>query len=291
MIGDFGCAQWIASGEKAIRGSPMYMAPEAARGQEQGMPADIWAFGCTVIEMITGRPPWPDAADSAGGIHKNCFSGVAPAIPAWFSDDAKDFLVNCFWMEPEGRWTAEQLLRHPFVESSCSVSNPANFTWVSPKSILDLCLWESMEKDEEREEEEFLKESAVSKLQELAAASSCPNWSWDEQWINTRNVSGKCTEEAATVAGGEVVLGEFLTVAEGESTNSGVESIFSTDDCHLQEGDYEMICSSCKFKIIEFCNDKYKNCLRFLIGSLVEIKLALCCFSRYYFSIVYTSQS
>ncbi|KAK8960302.1 Mitogen-activated protein kinase kinase kinase 1 [Platanthera guangdongensis] len=69
-IGDLGCARLIASGEREIRESHMYMAPEAVRGEEQGMPADVWALGCAVIEMATRRPPWPDVANAAMGIRR-----------------------------------------------------------------------------------------------------------------------------------------------------------------------------------------------------------------------------
>lgn len=34
------------------------MAPEVARSEEQGFPADIWVLGCTIIEKATGCSPW-----------------------------------------------------------------------------------------------------------------------------------------------------------------------------------------------------------------------------------------
>jgi serine/threonine protein kinase len=38
-----------------LLGTAAYMSPEQARAQEAGKQADIWAFGCVVFEMLTGR--------------------------------------------------------------------------------------------------------------------------------------------------------------------------------------------------------------------------------------------
>ncbi|MCI79758.1 mitogen-activated protein kinase kinase kinase 2-like, partial [Trifolium medium] len=41
------------------------MAPEVARGEEQGFAADVWALACTMLEMITGKMPWGGVSDPA----------------------------------------------------------------------------------------------------------------------------------------------------------------------------------------------------------------------------------
>jgi serine/threonine protein kinase len=45
-----------------VVGSPAYMAPEQARGEPSGPPADLWALGATMFFAVEGEPPFDKGA-------------------------------------------------------------------------------------------------------------------------------------------------------------------------------------------------------------------------------------
>jgi serine/threonine protein kinase/WD40 repeat protein len=51
-----------ATRDGAILGSPGYMSPEQARGETVDARTDIWAFGCVLFEITSGRPPFAGAS-------------------------------------------------------------------------------------------------------------------------------------------------------------------------------------------------------------------------------------
>ncbi|XP_076896364.1 mitogen-activated protein kinase kinase kinase 18-like [Bidens hawaiensis] len=141
-LADFGCAKWVNE-HVPVRGTPMFMAPEVARGEEQGFPADIWALGCTVIEMVTGCSPWLNMTDPVSVLYKIGFSGESPEIPSGFSSQAKDFINKCLIRDPKARWGATELLNHPFIgQLECDIDRDL---WAgSPTGILDQYMWNSI---------------------------------------------------------------------------------------------------------------------------------------------------
>lgn len=126
-IADFGLAK-KAAGRKGdlkspaceLRGTPMYMSPEMVYGGEQAAPADIWALGCVLSEMVSGSPAW-SCSDVAALLMRIGVGEEVPVIPGSLSEEGKDFLRRCFVKNPSQRWTAEMLLDHPFVRDHDNV--------------------------------------------------------------------------------------------------------------------------------------------------------------------------
>ena len=44
--------------DKQVQGSIPWMAPEMINQSHFGRKADIWGFGCLILEMATGQRPW-----------------------------------------------------------------------------------------------------------------------------------------------------------------------------------------------------------------------------------------
>ncbi|XP_022857363.1 mitogen-activated protein kinase kinase kinase 17-like [Olea europaea var. sylvestris] len=118
-LADFGSAKKIKDDEdnKEFRGTVLYAAPESIIHQEYLPESDIWALGCTVLHMITGKSPWKvEKEDKAEDVlFKIGCSEELPKIPSKASKDAKNFLSKCLIKNPKARWTADKLLSHPFV--------------------------------------------------------------------------------------------------------------------------------------------------------------------------------
>jgi predicted ATPase len=97
----------------AILGTPAYMAPEQASGGEVDGRSDVYALGCLLYELVTGRPPFVGGT-SARILEQHLAAAprpprdLAPDIPAWL-DDA---IVRALSKDPGERFqTAEELMR------------------------------------------------------------------------------------------------------------------------------------------------------------------------------------
>jgi serine/threonine-protein kinase len=65
VVTDFGIARWtegsrVKTRTGVILGTPAYLAPEVVSGEAAGAPADLYALGVMLHELVAGRPPFVD---------------------------------------------------------------------------------------------------------------------------------------------------------------------------------------------------------------------------------------
>jgi Tol biopolymer transport system component len=87
----------------AILGTAAYMSPEQARGLPVDRRTDVWAFGCVLYEMLTGRRAFP------GGRLSDTIAAVLSQDPDWTAlpdstpPGLRRVLVRCLAKDPKRR--------------------------------------------------------------------------------------------------------------------------------------------------------------------------------------------
>jgi len=152
-ISDFGTARVTTASERGssvhtgvVVGTLHYLAPECFRGRYSPA-SDVWALGCTTLELLSGAVPWHEHPEATNGIAlvyvigsavppnhhprlppvasasaDDCYSapnlsaddGLAGGLET-ISQTAADFLQWCFAHDPGDRPSASALLEHPFL--------------------------------------------------------------------------------------------------------------------------------------------------------------------------------
>eukprot|EP01120_Amphizonella_sp_Union-15-10_P005838 TRINITY_DN1786_c0_g6_i1.p1 TRINITY_DN1786_c0_g6~~TRINITY_DN1786_c0_g6_i1.p1 ORF type:complete len:122 (-),score=21.52 TRINITY_DN1786_c0_g6_i1:79-444(-) len=104
------------------------MSPEVIRGQAYGTKVDIWGLGIMLMEMAEGDPPYMEHPPL-----RALFLITTKGIPdlqhkeKW-SFEMRDFLSRCLQVKATLRPSANELLKHPFLEKSCSPSELVLFS-------------------------------------------------------------------------------------------------------------------------------------------------------------------
>ncbi|KAJ4839514.1 hypothetical protein Tsubulata_046721 [Turnera subulata] len=120
-IADFGLAikeEEVKKTGGSMRGTTRYMSPELVRKKQIGYGVDIWALGCSVVEMLSGKVVWYEGEGSVNAddlLRVIGYTEYLPQLPRSVSDDALDFVLKCLCRDPVERWSAEKLLAHPFL--------------------------------------------------------------------------------------------------------------------------------------------------------------------------------
>jgi len=122
-LSDFGSAKKftkeLQKTEKILEGTPNYMPLEVISESKYKKASDIYALGCTVLEMLTGKQPFYKELDRFKTPFEFFYwrkeKNPQLEIPNDISDKAKSFLQVCLLDYPENRWSASRLLTHTFI--------------------------------------------------------------------------------------------------------------------------------------------------------------------------------
>lgn len=129
-LADFGVASRTTGlSESSVVGTPYWMAPEVIELSGATTASDIWSLGCTVIELLEGKPPYhnlqpmPALFRIVNDDHPPLPQGASPvcsfcllvSVQANIFQAVKDFLMQCFQKDPNLRVSARKLLKHPWI--------------------------------------------------------------------------------------------------------------------------------------------------------------------------------
>lgn len=119
-LADFGSAAWIGvDGGRAegLVGTPHYVAPEVVSGEDYGEKADVWSAGVVMYVLLSGGA-LPFGGETAKDVLSAVMRGSVRFPPRLFSGvspAAKDLMRRMMCRDEWRRFSAEQVLRHPWI--------------------------------------------------------------------------------------------------------------------------------------------------------------------------------
>jgi serine/threonine protein kinase len=73
-----GLSAMFSFGKKAVQGTRSYMSPEQIRNQNLDARADVYSFGCTIFELLAGKPPF--TGTNADELLSKHLTGAIPTV-------------------------------------------------------------------------------------------------------------------------------------------------------------------------------------------------------------------
>ncbi|GAM25721.1 hypothetical protein SAMD00019534_088960 [Acytostelium subglobosum LB1] len=118
-VADFGLSKIFGEGDRleTCCGSPEYVAPEVLECKPYDKACDLWSVGVITYVLLTGCFPFWDKNNA---VLYEKIRNVDYGWPKGFevSDEAKDLVSHLIERNPERRYTIEQCLAHPWVNTT-----------------------------------------------------------------------------------------------------------------------------------------------------------------------------
>lgn len=122
-IADFGFTAQLTE-RSAVRntvvGTPFWMAPEVIRGKNYDVKVDVWSTGILAIECAEGYPPLLNETPIRAMFLIATRGPPKLRKESEWSTDFRDFLAKSTTIDPAERWSASEMLKHPFLKRAAS---------------------------------------------------------------------------------------------------------------------------------------------------------------------------
>merc|ERR1711971_897889 len=117
-LGDFGFAQHFTSDEtkSAIRGSPLYMAPEMVLNKGYDAKVDLWSVGVILYECLYGKAPFKSETLEELLIKIKSEQPIVIPKGVGISNLCRDLLSKCLQRDPAKRIAYEDFFAHEFLD-------------------------------------------------------------------------------------------------------------------------------------------------------------------------------
>ena len=134
-LGDFGVSKEFSFDQidTSVAGTPNWMAPEIIELKGATTASDLWSLGCTVIEMLTGKPPYSECNPMTTLFR--IVEDDMPPLPTGLSIELGDFLSKCFQKDPSQRPPAKQLLDHVWLTRRSKFSTGGTTGYPTSSSV------------------------------------------------------------------------------------------------------------------------------------------------------------
>ncbi|XP_024942754.1 serine/threonine-protein kinase DCLK1 isoform X2 [Cephus cinctus] len=136
-LGDFGLAQVVREPLYTVCGTPTYVAPEILAEVGYGLKIDVWAAGVILYILLCGFPPFVSPENEQEELFERILGGQYEfTSPYWdcISDSAKELISNMLQAQPELRFSAEDVLDHPWLASFLGGEPTAAAAAATPES-------------------------------------------------------------------------------------------------------------------------------------------------------------
>jgi hypothetical protein len=129
--------------QTTLAGTPLYMAPEQARGEAVDLRSDIYALGATLYHLVSGRPPFvADSVDQLITLHATAARPSVPrgANPRTMITAIDALIARMMAPDPKDRFGSYDELLRAIELASVELTRPAGFWVRSVASAVDLIL-------------------------------------------------------------------------------------------------------------------------------------------------------